>query len=104
MKIQNNNFHRVAAVQGDSCFSSLFDDKLGEFPSVQHLIVDPEVCPRIMASRRIPIAIRPQLKGELERLTAMGVIAPVDEPTPWVSQVVVMKKGSGALRVCIDPH
>ena len=104
VKIQDNNFHRVAAVQDDSCFNSLFDDKLGEFPGVQHLTVNPEVCPRIMASRRIPIAIRPQLKSELEQLTAMGVIAPVDEPTPWVSQVVVVKKRSGALRVCIDPH
>ena len=104
VKTQDNNFHRVAAVQDDSCFNSLLDDKLGEFAGVQHLTVDPEVCPRIMANRRIPIAIRPQLKGELERLTAMGVIAPVDEPTPWVSQVVVVKKRSGALRVCIDPH
>ena len=75
-----------------------------EFPGVQHLTVDPEVCPRIMASRRIHITIRPQLKGKLERLTAMGVIAPVDEPTPWVSQVVGVKKRSGALSVCIDPH
>ena len=104
VKIQDNNFHRVAAVQDDSCFSSLFDDKLGEFPGVQHLTVDPEVCPRIMASRRVPIAIRPQLKGELERLTGIDVNAPVDEPTPWVSQVVVMRKRSGALRVCIDPQ
>ena len=28
VKIKNNNFHRVAAVQDDSCFNSLFDDKL----------------------------------------------------------------------------
>ena len=104
MKIQNNNFHRVAAFLDDSCFNSLFDGKLGHFPGVHHLIVDPEVCTKITASRRIPIAIRPQLKGELERLTTMGVIAPVDEPAPWVSQVVVVKKRSGALRVCLDPH
>ena len=104
VKIQDNNFHRVAAVQVDSCFNSLFDEKLGECSGVQHLTVDPNVCPKIMASRRIPIAIRPQLKGELERLTAMGVIAPVDEPTPWVNQVEVVKKRSGVLRVCIDPH
>ena len=57
-----------------------------------------------MDSRRIPIAIRLQLKGELERLTAMGVIAPVDEPTLWISQVVVVKKTSGALTVCVDSH
>ena len=94
-KIQDNNFHRVAAVQDDSCFNSLFDVKLGEYSRVQHLTVDPEVCPKIMASR-------PQLKGELERPTAIGVIAPADEPTPWVSQVVVVKKRSGALRVCIN--
>ena len=54
VKIQDNNFHRVAAVQVDSCFDSLFDDKLGEFPGVQHLTVNPEVCPNIMASRRVP--------------------------------------------------
>ena len=102
VKIQDNNFHRVAAVQDDSCFHSLFDDKLGEFSGGQHLTVDPEVCPKIMACRRIPIAIRPQLKGELDQLTAMDVIAPVDEPTTWVSQVVVVKKRSGALRVCTD--
>ena len=74
-------------------------------PGVQHLaVVCQEVCAKIMVNRRIPIAIRPQRKGELERLTAMGVIAPVDEPTPWVSQEVFVKKRSGALRVCIDPH
>ena len=71
---------------------------------MQHFTVNPEVCPKIMASLRISIAIRLQLKGEIERLTAMGVIAPVDEPTPSPSQVVVVKKRSGALRVCIDPH
>ena len=57
VKIQDNNFHRVAAVQNYIYFKSLFGDKLGEFPGVQHLTVDPEVCPRIMASRRIHIAI-----------------------------------------------
>ena len=71
VKIQDNNFYRVAAVQGDNCFTST----AGKFPGVQYLTVDPEVCPKIMVSRRIPIAIRPQLKGELERLTPMGVIA-----------------------------
>ena len=29
---------------------------------------------------------------------------PVDETTPWVIQVVVVKKRSDALRVRIDPH
>ena len=58
VKIQDNNFHRVAAVQDDCCFNSLFNDTLGEFPGVHHLTIDPEVCPKSMARWRIPIAIR----------------------------------------------
>ena len=57
-----------------------------------------------MASRRIPIAIQPQLKHELDRLTTTGVIGHVDEATPWVSQVLDVKNRAGVLRVCIDPH
>jgi len=34
----------------------------------------------------------------------MNVIIPVEEPTPWISQIVVTPKKSGKLRVCIDPH
>ena len=49
VEIQDNKFHRVAAVQDDSCcFNSLSDDKMGEFQGVQHLTVNPEVCPKIM--------------------------------------------------------
>lgn len=34
----------------------------------------------------------------------MGVIEPVDEPTDWVSNVVVATKPNGDLRICIDPQ
>lgn len=37
-------------------------------------------------------------------LQSLGVVIPVDKPTPWVSSVVVATKKSGALRVCIDPR
>ena len=36
-------------------------------------------------------------------MTKKGVITPVTEPTPWVSQLVVATKPNGNLRVCIDP-
>ena len=34
----------------------------------------------------------------------MEVIAPINEPTPWVSSLAVAVKKSGALRICIDPR
>ena len=32
----------------------------------------------------------------------LGVIAPMDEPTDWVSNVVIVTKPWGDLRICID--
>ena len=34
----------------------------------------------------------------------IGVLAPVEEPTEWVSQMAVVKKQDGSLRICIDPQ
>ena len=32
------------------------------------------------------------------------MLAKVDEPTAWVTSVVIATKKSGALRICIDPR
>ena len=34
---------------------------------------------------------------------SLGIIAPVTEPTPWVSSMVEVRKPNGNLRICIDP-
>ena len=51
-----------------------------------------------MASRRVPIGVRPQPWDELDKLTATDVIAPVDELTPWIRQVIVVRMKSGDLQ------
>ena len=56
-----------------------------------------------MANRRIAISVCPEVKTELEKLVDKGVITPVNEPTPWVSQIFIAKKKQGGLRICIDP-
>ncbi len=60
--------------------------------------------PRILAPRRLPIAIRGKVKEELDRMTNLGVISPVNEPREWCHQMVVADKPSGAVRVCLDPR
>ena len=103
--VEQENFESVANIlNACSNYSEVFDGSLGQLPGYQSLTVRPNAVPTIMAKRRIPIAIRPKLKEELDRLTLLKVIVPEDEPTPWVSQIVVTTKKSGKLRVCIDPH
>lgn len=59
--------------------------------------------PVVHAPRRVPAPLRDALKKELERMTNLGVIRKVEEPTDWVNSMVVTKKKSGELRTCMDP-
>ena len=84
-------------------YKDVFEGDLGTLEGKQHLGVDPTVLPNVSPSRRVPFAIKPKLKTELERLTDIGVLIPVDEPTDWVSNLVIATKESGNLHLCLDP-
>ena len=103
LTVNECNLHRVAAVGLSDEQNDVYDRPLGTLPGEVHLRVDNSVVPVVMPARRIPIAIRSKLREELDRLTKLGVITPVDQPTPWVSQIVVTQKKSGDLRICLDP-
>ena len=65
--------------------------------------VDPACQRVIFPSRKVPVSVREKFKAELKGLQVLIVIAPVDQPTEWVSQFVVAVKTSGDLSLCIDP-
>ena len=53
--------------------------------------------------RNIPLPPRDKVKEELERMTKLGVISIVETPTEWCAgMVVVPKKSSGSIRICVD--
>ena len=68
------------------------------------LHVNSNVTPRALTCRNLPFALQEDVKNELDRLVKIGVLAPVDEPTEWISQMAVVKKPYGSLRICIDPQ
>ena len=84
-------------------YSVVFDGRLGALPGCVHLHIRNDIKPRIQPARRIPFALDEKFRKELDKMVEMGVVTKVDEPTEWVSQVVVTTKKSGELRVCIDP-
>ncbi len=75
----------------------------GILPGTLHLEIDESVSPVQLPTRKIPLAVKDQLKAELNRLVDANVIAPVDTPTPWISALVVTVKKNGDIRLCIDP-
>ena len=75
----------------------------GQFEKKLHLEIDTSARPVRQPLRRVPLAMKPKLKEELNRLEKIGVIKRVDTPTDWVSSLVIVKKPNGKLRICIDP-
>ena len=74
----------------------------GKFEGKYHLVVDEGVEPVVHPPRKVPVALKPLLKKEPSRLEAMNIIAPVSEPTPWVSSCLMVVKPN-KVRICIDP-
>ena len=72
-------------------------------PGEVKLEVDSSVPPTIMTPRRVPLAVRPKSKSELDRLLALGVLEKVIGPTESVSSLLAVQKTKG-IRLCIDPQ
>ena len=84
-------------------FSDVFNRPLGTFPGKVSLEVEPNTEPVIIPRYRCPTALKDKLKEELSKLVDKKIIAPVEQPMPWVNSLVVTTKRSGALRICVDP-
>ncbi|XP_054590187.2 retrovirus-related Pol polyprotein from transposon 412 [Nothobranchius furzeri] len=76
---------------------------LGCLPGQHKICVDKNVPPVVHPCRKIPFALREKLKDELARMEKLEVIKKIDEPTEWVSSLVVLQKKTGALRTCLNP-
>ena len=88
----------------EECFiSQIKAPQLGDLGEAT-LRIDGNAQPKVLPCRKIPLAIEESVKEELDRLVEKGVLVPVTEPTVWVSQMAVVHKPSGRLRICIDPQ
>ncbi|MES9973437.1 MAG: reverse transcriptase domain-containing protein, partial [Candidatus Thiodiazotropha sp.] len=83
-------------------YPSVFNGGLGKFEGEAQLTLNDKV-PVALPARRVPFALREKLQAELKRLCGLGVLKKVDKPTDWVSQIAIVTKKSGELRICIDP-
>ena len=84
-------------------YADIFEREVGSLPGTVHLETEDNASPVIILPRRVPTALKTKLKEELDKYVKLGVLAQVEEPTPWVSSLAIATKKSGALRICIDP-
>ena len=68
-----------------------------------HITLQDNFTPVINPPRRVPHALKGRLQQALEKNVKLGVLKKVDQPTDWVSNLVIVEKKNGSLRLCLDP-
>ena len=75
---------------------------LGKLENQYHIELDTNIKPVIHAPRKVPFSLQDKVKAELDNMEALGVIKKQENPTDWVSSMVIVEKKSGSLRICMD--
>ena len=95
---------RSAGAEVVAPLTDVFDRPLGTFPGKVSIEVEPNAESVVIPPRRVLTALKEKLKDELGKLVDEKIIAPIDQPTPWVNSLVVTTKKSDVLRICVDPR
>ncbi|UYV77846.1 K02A2.6-like [Cordylochernes scorpioides] len=65
----------------------------------------PEYSPVQVPPRRIPTSLGAEVQSELEKMVKQGIVTKIYHETEWSHpMVVVKKKKSGQIRICLDPR
>ena len=102
----------VASVK--SGHTEMHDRLLAQYPSLLHSTreqmikgfthyprIDPTVPPKAQKFRRIPLALNDEVCAEIKRMEHDGVLERI-ESSPWISNMVFVRKPTGKLRICCD--
>ena len=97
------NVDRISSVQSvhdkyPKCFEGI--GKLTDYQL--HLHVDSDVTPVTQNMYRILYSLRAEVNDKLDELEALDIIERVNEPSCWVSPVIVVPKPNGDIRLCVD--
>ncbi|UYV69808.1 K02A2.6-like [Cordylochernes scorpioides] len=64
----------------------------------------PEYSPVQVPPRRIPTSLGAEVQSELEKMVKQGIVTKIYHETEWSHPMVVVKKKSGQIRICLDPR
>lgn len=78
---------------------------VGSFPGEHPILTKPEAKQVVSPVIRRPKTVNDKLKPALDKMEAGGIIKKVEHLTEesWVSNIVVVTKPNGSIRICLDP-
>ena len=83
-------------------------DGIGNFSGpFYHIQIDQSVTSKQTPCCQIPVHLKDAFKQEINKMLQVGVLAQVNEATPWISSFVLVeskdKLGNLKLHICLDP-
>ena len=81
---------------------SLYDGDLGFCDRLKHSIPTTTDKPVYLPHRQIPIQLQSEVRKCLDAWLKAGIIRP--SKSPYASQVVIVRKKTGEIRLCVDFH
>ena len=97
----NDEIHSIKQLleRHKSIFSTGETD-IGHCTFIKHAINLTDDRPFKQRHRRIPPAMIDEVRAHIEQLASSGIIQP--SYSPWASNVVLVRKKDGKLRMCVD--
>lgn len=105
----NNNMKDISA-DNEHCLTNLLcqyksifskgSADLGTSKLIEHHIDTGNALPIVMKQRRVPVGLEKKVDNIVEDLLKAGVIQ--QSTSPWSFPLVLVKKGNGDIRMCID--
>jgi hypothetical protein len=85
-------------------YPQLFSGKIGQMEEIYDIQIDEIANPHCLYTpRKIPHALKTQVKDQLDEMLEKDIIFPVTEPSDWCAGMVVVPKPKGrGVRICVD--
>lgn len=77
---------------------------IGQFDTPLELHTQPDAQIVVKPPRRVPHALMDRLADKLKSLEDCQIIEKVEHPKSFVSNLVIIEKSDGNLRICLDPQ
>lgn len=102
----HNNINNISVINKEKIvnqYSELFQG-IGQFKETLELHIQPDAQVVVKPPRRVPHALMERLANKLKSLEDHQIIEKVEHPKSFVSNLVVIEKSDGNLRICLDPQ
>ena len=98
--LKNSNFRFLELIYDNQSVFSLCDEDLGLCDHLKHTIPTTMDKPVYLPHRMIPAQLQAEVRKCLDTWLKQGIIQP--SRSPYASQVVIVCKKTGEIRLCID--